>query len=92
MWIANLIRYKREGFQPDRDIVVALTADEEGGVARGGHHRHRRQGVTALGVLQLPAQLPQRVVGGVGAGRAGNHPRMLWPGRGDDPRHEAGGR
>jgi len=31
VWIANLIRYKREGFQPDRDIVVALTADEEGG-------------------------------------------------------------
>src|SRR4051794_28808961 len=30
-WIANLIRYKREGFQPDRDIIVALTADEEGG-------------------------------------------------------------
>lgn len=31
VWIANLIRFKREGFQPDRDIIVALTADEEGG-------------------------------------------------------------
>ena len=31
LWIANLIRYKREGFRPDRDIIVALTADEEGG-------------------------------------------------------------
>jgi acetylornithine deacetylase/succinyl-diaminopimelate desuccinylase-like protein len=31
VWIANLIRYKREGFKPDRDIIVALTADEEGG-------------------------------------------------------------
>ena len=31
MWIANLIRYRREGFKPDRDIIVALTADEEGG-------------------------------------------------------------
>jgi len=31
VWIANLIRYKREGFHPDRDIIVALTADEEGG-------------------------------------------------------------
>ena len=31
IWIANLIRYKREGFKPDRDIIVALTADEEGG-------------------------------------------------------------
>jgi acetylornithine deacetylase/succinyl-diaminopimelate desuccinylase-like protein len=31
VWIANLIRYKRDGFKPDRDIIVALTADEEGG-------------------------------------------------------------
>jgi len=31
VWIANLIRYRREGYKPDRDIVVALTADEEGG-------------------------------------------------------------
>jgi acetylornithine deacetylase/succinyl-diaminopimelate desuccinylase-like protein len=29
-WIANLISYKKEGFKPDRDIIVALTADEEG--------------------------------------------------------------
>src|SRR5690348_12780662 len=31
IWIATLIRFKREGFTPDRDIIVALTADEEGG-------------------------------------------------------------
>src|SRR5215210_5580741 len=31
VWIANFIRYRREGFAPDRDIIVALTADEEGG-------------------------------------------------------------
>jgi acetylornithine deacetylase/succinyl-diaminopimelate desuccinylase-like protein len=31
IWIANLIQYKAEGFKPDRDIIVALTADEEGG-------------------------------------------------------------
>lgn len=31
IWIANLIRYRREGFRPARDIIVALTADEEGG-------------------------------------------------------------
>ncbi|MDQ6663274.1 MAG: M20/M25/M40 family metallo-hydrolase [Acidobacteriota bacterium] len=31
VWIANLIRYKKEGFKPDRDLIVALTADEEGG-------------------------------------------------------------
>ena len=33
--IANLIRLKREGFRPDRDIIVALTADEEGGTENG---------------------------------------------------------
>src|SRR5579871_1431278 len=27
--VANLIRYKKEGYKPDRDIIVALTADEE---------------------------------------------------------------
>src|SRR6266699_3327882 len=31
IWISNLIQYKKEGFKPDRDIIVALTADEEGG-------------------------------------------------------------
>ena len=33
--IANLIRLKKEGFTPDRDIIVALTEDEEGGNANG---------------------------------------------------------
>jgi len=31
VWVANLIRCKREGFKPDRDLILALTADEEGG-------------------------------------------------------------
>jgi acetylornithine deacetylase/succinyl-diaminopimelate desuccinylase-like protein len=31
IWVANLIRYKREGLRPARDLIVALTADEEGG-------------------------------------------------------------
>jgi acetylornithine deacetylase/succinyl-diaminopimelate desuccinylase-like protein len=31
IWVANLIRMKREGFRPARDVIVALTADEEGG-------------------------------------------------------------
>ena len=31
VWIATLLRMKREGYKPDRDIIVALTADEEGG-------------------------------------------------------------
>jgi acetylornithine deacetylase/succinyl-diaminopimelate desuccinylase-like protein len=33
--VANLIRLKQEGFKPDRDIILALTADEEGGNANG---------------------------------------------------------
>jgi acetylornithine deacetylase/succinyl-diaminopimelate desuccinylase-like protein len=28
-WIANLIRYRQEGYVPDRDVIVALTTDEE---------------------------------------------------------------
>lgn len=36
VWIANLIQYQKEGFKPDRDIIVALTADEEGGGAYNG--------------------------------------------------------
>jgi acetylornithine deacetylase/succinyl-diaminopimelate desuccinylase-like protein len=44
MFVANLLRLKREGFNPTRDIIVALTADEEGGPANGvewllGNHR-----------------------------------------------------
>jgi len=35
IFIANLIRYKKEGFVPDRDIILALTADEEGGGSNG---------------------------------------------------------
>jgi acetylornithine deacetylase/succinyl-diaminopimelate desuccinylase-like protein len=31
IWVANLIRYKQEGSRPSRDLIVALTADEEGG-------------------------------------------------------------
>jgi acetylornithine deacetylase/succinyl-diaminopimelate desuccinylase-like protein len=33
--LALLMRLKEEGFVPDRDIVAALTADEEGGPANG---------------------------------------------------------
>ena len=28
-FVANLIRYKKEGYKPDRDIIVALETDEE---------------------------------------------------------------
>jgi acetylornithine deacetylase/succinyl-diaminopimelate desuccinylase-like protein len=33
--IVNFIRFKREGFHPNRDIILALTADEEGGKSNG---------------------------------------------------------
>lgn len=36
LWIANLIQLKREGFKPKRDIIVALTADEEGTSSANG--------------------------------------------------------
>jgi acetylornithine deacetylase/succinyl-diaminopimelate desuccinylase-like protein len=31
----TLIRFKQEGFVPDRDVILALTADEEGGKSNG---------------------------------------------------------
>jgi acetylornithine deacetylase/succinyl-diaminopimelate desuccinylase-like protein len=33
--VASFIRLKKEGFVPDRDIILALTADEEGGTSNG---------------------------------------------------------
>jgi acetylornithine deacetylase/succinyl-diaminopimelate desuccinylase-like protein len=34
-WVTALIRFKREGFTPARDLILALTADEEGGDSNG---------------------------------------------------------
>jgi len=42
--VAALIRLRKEGFRPDRDIILALTADEETGPANGVEwllHNHR---------------------------------------------------
>jgi acetylornithine deacetylase/succinyl-diaminopimelate desuccinylase-like protein len=33
--VASFIRLKKEGYAPDRDLILALTADEEGGTANG---------------------------------------------------------
>ena len=35
IWVADFIRLKREGYKPDRDLIMALTSDEEGGPANG---------------------------------------------------------
>ncbi|MEX2153839.1 MAG: M20/M25/M40 family metallo-hydrolase [Gemmatimonadaceae bacterium] len=35
IFVANVFRLKQEGYLPDRDIIIALTADEEGGSANG---------------------------------------------------------
>ncbi|MGE0441672.1 MAG: M20/M25/M40 family metallo-hydrolase [Gemmatimonadales bacterium] len=35
IFVANVFRMKADGFVPDRDIIIALTADEESGPANG---------------------------------------------------------
>jgi acetylornithine deacetylase/succinyl-diaminopimelate desuccinylase-like protein len=35
IFVANLLRFKKEGYVPDRDIILALTADDEGGGSNG---------------------------------------------------------
>lgn len=35
IWVTEFIRFQREGFKPDRDLILALTADEEGGLSNG---------------------------------------------------------
>ena len=35
IFVANLLKYKADGWRPDRDLILALTADEEGGDANG---------------------------------------------------------
>jgi len=42
--VTNFIRLKKEGYLPDRDLILALTADEEGGSSNGVDwllHEHR---------------------------------------------------
>ncbi len=53
--VANLIRLKEEGFKPNRDIIVALTEDEENGDANGVQWllEHRRDLVDAEYCINL---------------------------------------
>ena len=49
IWVANLVRLRQEGWTPDRDLILALTADEEGGEHNGASWllAHRRDLVEA---------------------------------------------
>ena len=51
--VATLLRYRAEGYRPDRDIILALTADEESGTANGVDWllKNRRELVDAEFVL-----------------------------------------
>ncbi len=35
MMVTTFIRFKKEGYRPSRDLILALTSDEEGGTANG---------------------------------------------------------
>jgi acetylornithine deacetylase/succinyl-diaminopimelate desuccinylase-like protein len=53
MWVATVIRFKKEGYRPDRDLILALTADEENGDENGvvwllAHHRPLIEAAYAL--------------------------------------------
>jgi acetylornithine deacetylase/succinyl-diaminopimelate desuccinylase-like protein len=54
---ANLLRLKREGYIPDRDIIVALTDDEEGGDDNGAAWltEHRPDLIRAAYVINTDA-------------------------------------
>jgi len=54
---ASLIRLKKEGFVPDRDIVVAFTADEEVGLEQDGPDflvKNRKDLVGDVGLVMNP--------------------------------------
>jgi acetylornithine deacetylase/succinyl-diaminopimelate desuccinylase-like protein len=53
IWVATFIRFKQEGFRPNRDLILALTADEEGGSHNGVSWllQHHRQLVDAEAAL-----------------------------------------
>src|SRR4051794_6005826 len=53
-WVATLLRLRQENFKPDRDLILALTAGEEGGAGYDGaewllqNHRDLINGVLCL--------------------------------------------
>ncbi len=88
-FVANLIRYRQEGFAPDRDLILALTADEEGGGHNGvawllKEHRALIDAELALneGARRLAEERPAR--GQQRAGEREDRPELSA--RGDQPR------
>ncbi|MBN8734539.1 MAG: M20/M25/M40 family metallo-hydrolase [Acidobacteria bacterium] len=60
--VANFIRLKREGFTPDRDLILALTAGEEGGAEPNGVDwllKNRRDLIDAEFCVNVDAGGPQ---------------------------------
>lgn len=55
--VSSFLRLHREGFRPKRDLIFALTADEEGGKFNGAHWllEHHRELVDAAFVINLDA-------------------------------------
>ena len=69
--VTNFIRLKREGFQPARDLILALTADEEGGRGPNGVAwliEHRRSLIDSAFAVNMDA----------GGGQARNGRRILY--------------
>jgi acetylornithine deacetylase/succinyl-diaminopimelate desuccinylase-like protein len=55
--VSTFLRLHREGYKPDRDLILALTADEEGGASNGAHWlvEHHRDLVDAAFVINPDA-------------------------------------
>jgi len=73
--VTNFIRLKKEGFLPDRDLILALTADEEGGSSNGVDWllREHRDWIDAQYCINLDAgefekDKDKRLLAGIQAG------------------------
>jgi acetylornithine deacetylase/succinyl-diaminopimelate desuccinylase-like protein len=55
--VTDFIRFRKEGFRPNRDLILALTADEEGGKSNGVDWllKNRRELIDAEYVLNADA-------------------------------------
>ena len=72
--VTAFIRFKRENYRPDRDIILALTADEEGGKSNGvdwllRNHRDETGARLEGRIIELSIALVPFKVRGVGSGK-----------------------